>query len=154
VKVEGRQIDLLVANQPNSRLHSQMDMGPVSRAAKVKGREALLIHPDAAAARGIQDGDVVRVFNDRGACLAGAVVGDGIAPGVVRLPSGAWYDPEDPDRPGSLDKHGNPNVLTLDKGTSRLGQGPSAMTALVEIEKWNGDAPPITAFAPPAMSEG
>ena len=144
----------LISNQPKSRLHSQMDMGPVSRAAKVKGREALLIHPDAAAVRGIQDGDVVRVFNDRGACLAGAVVGDGIAPGVVRLPSGAWYDPEDADRPGSLDKHGNPNVLTLDKGTSRLAQGPSAMTTLVEIEKWNGEVPPITAFALPAMSEG
>jgi biotin/methionine sulfoxide reductase len=45
-------------------------------------------------------------------------------------------------------------VLTLDKGTSRLAQGPSAMTTLVEIEKWNGEAPPITAFALPARSEG
>jgi biotin/methionine sulfoxide reductase len=131
-----------------------MDMGPVSRAAKVKGREALLIHRCDAAARGIQSGDMVRVFNDRGACLAGAVVGEGIVPGVVRLPSGAWYDPEEPERPGSLDKHGNPNVLTLDKGTSRLGQGSIAMTTLVQIEKWQGEAPPVTAFEPPTISEG
>ena len=143
----------LISNQPRTRLHSQMDMGPVSRAAKVNGREALLIHPDDAAPRGIQDGAVVRVFNDRGACLAGAVVGDGIAPGVVRLPCGAWYDPEEPGRPGSLDKHGNANVLTLDKGTSRLGQGPSAMTTLVEVETWDAEAPPVTAFQPPAVSE-
>ncbi|MDP7652861.1 MAG: molybdopterin guanine dinucleotide-containing S/N-oxide reductase [Rhodospirillales bacterium] len=143
----------LISNQPKTRLHSQMDMGPVSRAAKVNGREVLLIHPDDAAPRGIQAGDVVRVFNDRGACLAGVAVGDGIEVGVVRLPSGAWYDPEDPSRPGSLDKHGNPNVLTLDKGTSRLGQGPSAMSTLVEVEKWVGDVPPITAFQPPLMSE-
>ncbi|MDP6787259.1 MAG: molybdopterin guanine dinucleotide-containing S/N-oxide reductase [Rhodospirillales bacterium] len=143
----------LISNQPKTRLHSQMDMGPVSRAAKINGREVLYIHPQDAAPRGIGAGDVVRVFNDRGACLAGAAVGAGIAPGVVRLPSGAWYDPEDPNRPGSLDKHGNPNVLTLDKGTSRLGQGPSAMTTLVEVEKWDGEAPPITAFTPPAMGE-
>ncbi|MBT6406323.1 MAG: molybdopterin-dependent oxidoreductase, partial [Rhodospirillaceae bacterium] len=143
----------LISNQPKTRLHSQMDMGPVSRAAKINGREALLIHPDDAATRGIKAGDVVRVFNARGACLAGVEVGDGIEVGVVRLPSGAWYDPEDPSRPGSMDKHGNPNVLTLDKGTSRLGQGPSAMSTLVEVEKWVGDVPPITAFQPPAMSE-
>jgi biotin/methionine sulfoxide reductase len=53
----------------------------------------------------------------------------------------------------SLDKHGNPNVLTLDKGTSRLGQGPIAQTALVEIEKYEGEPPPVTAFDPPPTAE-
>ena len=139
----------LISNQPKTRLHSQMDAGRVSRAAKIEGREPMLINPADAAARGIADGDVVRVFNDRGACLAGARVTDAVRPGVVQLPSGAWYDPAEPDSDGSLDKHGNPNMLTADRGTSRLGQGPTAMTALVEVERFLKALPPITAFDPP-----
>jgi len=50
---------------------------------------------------------------------------------------------------GTLDKHGNPNVLTLDKGTSRLAQGPSAQTTLVQVEKYVSDPPPVSAFEPP-----
>jgi biotin/methionine sulfoxide reductase len=41
--------------------------------------------------------------------------------------------------------------LTLDKGTSRLAQGPSAQTALVEVEKYAGVPPPVTAFEPPLV---
>jgi len=51
----------------------------------------------------------------------------------------------------ALDAHGNANMLTRDKGTSRLGQGPSAHSALVEVERFNGDAPPVTAFVPPEV---
>jgi biotin/methionine sulfoxide reductase len=71
----------------------------------------------------------------------------------VVLPTGAWFDPLDPATPGSLEKHGNPNVLTLDKGTSKLTQGCSAHTCLVEVEKFDGELPPITAFDPPAFVE-
>jgi biotin/methionine sulfoxide reductase len=71
----------------------------VSRANKVQDREPLLIHPDDAAARGIADGAVVRVCNERGACLAGVRVTDAIRPGVVQLATGAWYDPEVPGTP-------------------------------------------------------
>ena len=76
-------------------------------------------------------------------------VSEEIRPGVVQMSTGAWYDPEHPGVIGSLDKHGNPNVLTLDKGTSRLAQGPSAQTTLVQIEKFVGEPPPVTAFDPP-----
>ena len=109
------------------------------------------MHPDDAAARGIADGDVVRVFNDRGACLAGAVLDDGLRRSVVQLSTGAWWDPVAPGDPGALDRHGNPNVLTLDKGTSRLAQGPSAQTALVEVERYDGPVPPVRAFEPPEL---
>ncbi|MEX2644058.1 MAG: molybdopterin-dependent oxidoreductase [Acetobacterales bacterium] len=125
----------LVSNQPKTRLHGQTDQAHVSRASKVAGREPAQINTADAAARGIGTGDVIRVFNQRGACLAGAVVTDGVMPGVIQLSSGAWFDPAEPGRPGSLERHGNPNVLTLDAGTSRLGQGPTSLTALVEIEK-------------------
>ncbi|MDP7666646.1 MAG: molybdopterin-dependent oxidoreductase, partial [Rhodospirillales bacterium] len=60
----------LVSNQPATRLHGQLDTGPISRASKVGGREPIRIHPEDATPRGITEGDVVRVFNARGACLA------------------------------------------------------------------------------------
>ena len=141
----------LISNQPASRLHSQLDNGIIAQEAKVAGREAVTLHPDDAAARNIKDGDVVRLFNDRGECLAGAVISDRISPGIVQLPTGAWYDPTRPGQTGSLDKHGNPNILTRDAGTSSLAQGPTAHSCLVEVEVYEGKPSPITAFRPPRM---
>ena len=141
----------LLTTQPATRLHGQMDMGRVSQQSKVAGREPIRISPTDAACRSIRDGDVVRVFNERGAILAGAVVSDHLRPGVVQISTGAWYDPEEPGTPGCLDKHGNPNVLTLDKGTSRLAQGPSAQTTLVEVEKYAGAPPTVGVFDPPLV---
>ena len=141
----------LVSSQPRDRLHSQMDSGPVSAGGKVAGREAVSINPADAKARGIQDGDVVRVFNTRGACLAGAIVTDTVSTGVVRLSCGAWYDPAD-DSEQALCRHGNANVLTRDEGTSKLGQGPSSATALVEVERFTQDFAPVHAFVAPALA--
>ncbi len=141
----------LVSNQPTTRLHSQYDHSDHSRSAKVAGREPIRLNPLDAARRGIDDGDVVRVFNERGACLAGAVLSPAVAPGVVQLATGAWYDPDD----DGTCKHGNPNVLTRDKGTSSLAQGPTAHTCLVEVERLEGEPPPVTAFDPPTfVAEG
>ncbi|MDQ4060777.1 MAG: molybdopterin-dependent oxidoreductase, partial [Pseudomonadota bacterium] len=142
----------LMSNQPRTRLHSQLDPGSVSRASKIQGREPVWIHPGDAARRDIHTGDVVRIFNERGQVLAGAVVTDLVMPGVVQLATGAWYDPLDPGCRGSLEKHGNANVLTLDKGTSKLAQGPVAHSCLVEIEPWFDTLPPITAFEQPALA--
>src|SRR5262245_48477111 len=142
----------LVSSQPRYRLHSQMDGGPISARGKVAGREAVAINPADAAKRGISDGDVVRVFNSRGACLAGANVTDAVAPGVLRLSCGAWYDPADTNA-NAICAHGNANVLTFDRGTSRLGQGPSSATTLVEIERFTKEAPPVRAFVPPPVAE-
>ncbi|MDH3683483.1 MAG: molybdopterin-dependent oxidoreductase [Acidimicrobiia bacterium] len=139
----------LVSNQPTTRLHSQHDHSAVSRDAKVADREPIRLHPDDAAARGIGEGDVVRVFNDRGSCLAGARISDAVAPGIAQLATGAWFDP---DEDGTC-KHGNPNVLTRDKGTSRLGQGPTAHTCLVEVEQFDGEPTTVTAFDPPTFTD-
>jgi len=139
----------LIANQPATRLHSQLDFGATSQASKVNGREPVRIHPQDAAARGIGDGDIVRLYNDRGACLAGAVLSDALRPGVVQLATGAWYDPDDPAADAPLCVHGNPNVLTSDTGTSRLAQGCTGQLCLVEIERFNGPPPPIKTFDPP-----
>jgi biotin/methionine sulfoxide reductase len=69
------------------------------------------------------------------------------------MATGAWYDPARPGDPDSLCVHGNPNVLTADVGTSRLGQGPSAQSCLVQIERWDGGLPPVKAHEPPAVAE-
>ncbi|GAA3751571.1 molybdopterin-dependent oxidoreductase [Salinactinospora qingdaonensis] len=140
---------LLVANQPSGRLHSQQDMGAHSRSQKVAERAPIRLHPDDAAVRGIGDGDVVRVANDRGSCLAGAVISDDVRPGVVQLSTGAWYDPSGAQAGEATCVHGNPNVLTADVGTSSLSQGCTGQHALVEVERYAGEPPPVRVFTPP-----
>ena len=142
----------MISNQPRTRLHSQLDSGPVSRNSKIFGREPVWMHPEDAAARGLKDGDVVRLFNDRGACLAGLTITDQVRKGVVQLATGAWYDPLEPGVPGTLDIHGNPNMLTLDKGTSKLAQAPASQTALVEVERFEDALPDIKVHAQPAIA--
>ncbi|WP_221358625.1 molybdopterin-dependent oxidoreductase [Streptomyces beigongshangae] len=141
----------LISNQPASRLHSQYDNGDRSLKSKIHGREPVTINPLDAASRGIENGMIVRIHNDRGSCLAGAVVSDDVMPGVVQLSTGAWWDPARPGRSGTLDRHGNPNTLTADRGCSRLSQGPSAHSALVEVELHDGPPPEVLAFAPPHL---
>ncbi len=143
----------LISNQPSTKLHSQLDHGSYSRAEKINMREPILLHPTDAQKRKLKAGDVVKVFNDRGACLAGVTIGDQIRQGVVQMSTGSWYDPLEPGKPGSLCKHGNPNVLTPDKGTSKLAQGPIALTCLVEVEIYRDPLPPVTAFDPPVIIE-
>lgn len=139
----------LVANAPATRLHSQLDFGSYSQGAKVKEREVARLNPRDAAARGIGDGDIVRLYNSRGGCLAAAAVSEGVAPGVIHLPTGAWYDPDPAacERPDCI--HGNPNVLTRDIGTSRLAQGCTGQITTVECVLFDGPLPPIRAFDPP-----
>ncbi|MCU5771673.1 molybdopterin-dependent oxidoreductase [Erwiniaceae bacterium BAC15a-03b] len=139
----------LLSSQPRTRLHSQYDHGKVSQQSKISGREPIWLHPADAAAREIVAGDIVKVFNQRGALLAGVALSEAIMPGVVQMATGAWYDPLDVMQPDSLDKHGNPNVLTEDCGSSRLGQGCTAQSCRVEIVRFDDPLPPITAYQPP-----
>lgn len=143
----------LLANQPATRLHSQLDGGATSQASKVQGREPIRMNPEDAAARGLTGGDVVRVSNDRGACLAGVMIDDRLRPSVVQLPTGAWYDPADPSDPDSMCVHGNPNVLTDDVGTSSLAHGCTGAHVLVQVEKFDGALPPVRAHEPPVIRQ-
>jgi biotin/methionine sulfoxide reductase len=124
----------LLSPQPERRLHSQLDHSKHSQKGKVAGREPITLHPLAAKQKDIKNGDTVRVFNDRGQCLAGAVLDESIRQDVVALPTGAWFNPTDPMLDQSLELAGNPNVLTRDIGTSKLAQGPSSGTCLVDVE--------------------
>ena len=119
----------LLTPQPERRLHSQLDHSAHSQAGKIQGKEIISMHPEAAAARSLSAGDIVRVFNDRGACLAALQLDNNRLKDVVSLPTGSWFSQLD----DFTDANGNPNVLTADIGTSKLAQGPSANTCLVEV---------------------
>lgn len=139
----------IATSHPKGRLHSQL-CGTVMRDTyAVAGREPCVINTADAKARGIRSGDVVRVFNDRGQILAGAVVTDAIRPGVVRVSEGGWYDPAEPGKPGSLCRYGDVNALTVDMGTSKLAQGNCGHTAVGDVEKYKGAAPKTAVFLTP-----
>ena len=140
----------LISGQPENRLHSQLDNGKHSQKMKVKQREMLKINPLDAKQRNLKNRDIVEVFNDRGACLAGIKISDEVMKGIVYLPVGAWYNPHKNE---NFCIHGNPNVLTDDIGCSSLSQGPSAHSTLVEIKKWKKDLPKISVFNLPVINK-
>ncbi len=141
----------LISNQPDNKLHSQLDHGSYSRAAKINGREPIHINSLDASKKSLKSNDLVLVFNDRGSCLASVVINEGIRPGVALMSTGAWYDPIDPTSERSTCKNGNPNVLTPDKGTSSLAQGPIAHTCLVDLTLIDKPMPKVTAYDPPRI---
>ncbi|EIO6635407.1 biotin sulfoxide reductase [Escherichia coli] len=146
---EPEQLQVLSAH-PAHRLHSQLNYSSLRELYAVANREPVTIHPDDAQARGIQDGDTVRLWNARGQILAGAVISEGIKPGVICIHEGAW-----PDLDLTADgicKNGAVNVLTKDLPSSRLGNGCAGNTALAWLEKYNGPELTLTAFEPPASS--
>jgi biotin/methionine sulfoxide reductase len=117
----------LVTNQPAHQLHSQLwqaGEGSMTRPAPCR------INPADAERHGIANGETIVLANDRGRCLAHAVVDPGLRRGVVVMPTGAWFAPDDE---GGPERNGNPNVLTADRGTSALGQACAALSALVRI---------------------
>ena len=140
----------LLSNQPNFKLHSQLDTGQVAANEKSNGRAVIEVNKFDAEDRALSENMVVKVFNDRGSCLASVKISDKIMPGVVNIPTGAWLDPSKSS--GISCVHGNPNVLTNDVGTSKLAQGPTAHTCLVEIKQFYEKAPRINAFDPPKIT--
>jgi hypothetical protein len=142
----------IVSGHPILRLHSQLCGTKLNEKYRIAGREPALMNPTDAAARNIKDGDVVRLFNDRGQILVGVKVTDDARPGVMRVFEGGWYDPAEPGKIGTLDKYGDANVLSLDVGTSRLAQGNTAQTIVAEAEKFTGTPPDVTVFTAPATA--
>jgi anaerobic dimethyl sulfoxide reductase subunit A len=92
--------------------------------------QRVFINPLDALTRGIQDGNEVRVYNDRGVLVLPCRITRRIMPGVVDVPQGAWYKP---DLDG-VDYGGNVNVLTSYRWTP-FAFGSAQQTIMVEIEK-------------------
>jgi len=89
--------------------------------------QAVTINGADARARGIKNGGTVSVFNDRGDIRIAARVTERIMPGVVEVPHGSWYDPDEK----GVDRGGCANVLT---GEAKSPSGSFALnTCLVEV---------------------
>ncbi|WP_347309663.1 molybdopterin-dependent oxidoreductase [Defluviimonas sp. SAOS-178_SWC] len=138
----------VVSPHPWYRLHSQMANSERLRALyMVQGREPVRINTQDAADRGIEDGDLVELYNERGTVIAGAVVSDGIMPGVVSIYEGGWPQLDSKGRCNS----GLVNFLTSTQPSSGFSQATSANTVLVEMRKCEDPEGPNTAYDPPAI---
>jgi anaerobic selenocysteine-containing dehydrogenase len=97
------------------------------------------INPVDARARGLNNGDIVRVYNDRGTVLGIAEVTERMRPGVLHAYYGSGkYDPIEPGKPGSPDRGGCFNILTPARLLSKNTPGMAPNSCLVEIAKWAG----------------
>ncbi|MFT5835986.1 MAG: trimethylamine-N-oxide reductase (cytochrome c) [Sulfurimonas sp.] len=138
----------LVSPHPTYRVHSQLDNTWVQNLHKVQGREPVRISPNDAKKFGVKDGEVVEVYNDRGAVLAGVVVTKTIRDGVVAIEEGAWYSPEDATENKSRCNSGQANLLTSSRPTSQMAQATTANTVLVSIRKAGAVKPNLAYSAP------
>jgi len=119
---------LCVTNHPRWRVHSQHDDMQWLReieTCKIVGPDGyayqtVWIHPSDAEKKGIRNHDVVKIFNDRGALLAGALVTERIMPGCVDIDHGARWDPI---VPGELDRGGAINTIAPRKRSSKNATG-------------------------------
>lgn len=140
----------LISGQPDTRLHSQNDRGIESLSNKICGREPACLNPETAKNLDLNEGDIIQLYNKRGACLAGLRLDTGLRVDCISLSTCAWLDLQEIDGE-VIDVHGNPNVLTLDKGTSELAQGNIAHTTLVKVKKWTKTLPELSINKPPII---
>lgn len=125
------------------RLHSQLHNSDIKDTQS--DLEPALINPNLAKDKGIKNGDVVLVYNDRGGVLAGARLSDDVPYKCIVIAQGAWYD-----KCGDICINGNVNVLTSSAPSSNLSQSNIAHTCSVDIKKY--DKKHIkTCFLPPKI---
>lgn len=133
---------LLVSNHPRWRIHAQLDDVPWLReieTCKVKGPdgyfyEPVWINPKDAARLGIEDGDVVKLFNERGNVLGGARLTERIMPGALYQDHGARIDSIVAGR-GGLDRGGANNLICPSATSSKNAVGEVTNGFLIGIEK-------------------
>jgi anaerobic dimethyl sulfoxide reductase subunit A len=116
----------LLTNHAKRRANAQFDSIPWLKECVPQN---IILNVEDAQERKINDGDRVRVFNDRGETIVPARVTERTLPGVAILPAGAWYDPDEK----GIDRGGSANVLTNDEPSP--GGAFPFNTTLVQIEK-------------------
>lgn len=95
------------------------------------------IHPEDAEKKGIKDGDIVKLFNDRATVLCAAVVTQRVHPGVIHsYASSASYDPIEKGNPDSPDRGGSVALLTPGRMMSKNVAGMAPNSCMIDIEKW------------------
>lgn len=132
---------LLVSNHPRWRMHAQLDDAIWFReipTCKVKGPDGYLyepvwINPVDAEKLKVKTGDIVKIYNERGAVLGGAYITNRIMPGSVYMDHGARADiislEDNIDRGGAID------LIAPDKITSKNAAGMVVSGYLVNVEK-------------------
>jgi anaerobic selenocysteine-containing dehydrogenase len=110
---------------PKTHLFLNSTFPNQARQAAAQPEPFVAVHPDDAAARGVTDGTLVRVFNDRGSFVASAVVSDDVRAGVVASPMGWWRR----SWPGGLSCQ-----ATTSQRLTTLGQAPTFNDNRVELE--------------------
>jgi anaerobic dimethyl sulfoxide reductase subunit A len=96
--------------------------------------QRVFINPIDAAGRGIADGDLVRVFNDRGATILPCRLTERIMPGVIDIPQGAWWAPDE----NGIDRRGCVNVLTSERWTP-LAFGTAQHTVMAQAQRMKAE---------------
>jgi trimethylamine-N-oxide reductase (cytochrome c) len=145
---------LCMSNHGRWRMHAQCDDIIWNREVetmKIRAKdgyqyEPIWMHPSLAGERGIKHGDIVKVWNERGAVLCGAYVTERLIPQTVYVDHGARIDPI---IPGILDRGGAINLITPTNNTSKNATGMAVSGFLVdlakvsdeEMEAWQNDYP-------------
>ena len=131
---------LFMSNHGRWRVHAQCDDINWIReiqTCKVRGYDGYMyepcwLHPQTAAERGIKNGDIVKVFNERGIILGGAFVTERLMPGVAYMDHGARIDPI---IPGKLDRGGSTDLIAPGGIISKNCPGMATSGYLVEVER-------------------
>lgn len=137
----------VVSPHPFMRVHSQMANAECSKHLNIQGREFALVSEEDARERGVKDGDLIEVYNDRGAVIVGARVSPNIMKGVISIYEGAWLSKDSKGRCNS----GAINVLTTSVAASDLSQATSANTCLASFRKCTDAEGPNRAYEPPVV---
>jgi trimethylamine-N-oxide reductase (cytochrome c) len=131
---------IMISNHPRWRTHAQGDDISWTRetpTCKVKGWDGYLyepvwINPQDAEARGIKDGDIVKIFNEKGIVLAGARVWERLIKGATYVDHGSrcdWIIP------GKLDRGGAINLISPSGTSSKNALGMAESGYLVDVQK-------------------
>jgi anaerobic selenocysteine-containing dehydrogenase len=136
----------LISPHPRFSFHTQMDGKSLWNEEIVHHRRliggyrywVLRMNKKDADARGLKDGDIIKVWNDRGAVACALTVTNRLKPGIVHsYSSGGGYDPQgEPGNPKTVDKGGTINQLVPSKFMSKNCAGMAPGSCLVQIEKW------------------
>ncbi len=117
----------VIGNHYLERVHSTHDNNAITNEAFP---QRVFLNPVDAVKRGLKTGDKAKVYNDRGIMIIPCRVTSRIMPGVISIPQGAWWTPDE----NGIDRRGNVNVLTSERWTP-LAFGTAQHTIMVQVEK-------------------
>ena len=104
---------------------ASMPLADVAARMESERIHCVLVHPDDATARGIDDGSPVRIHNDLGEVVCEARVSDSVRRGVVSIPKGAW---------SRSSMNGSTSTALSPDDLQSVGNGACFNDARVEVE--------------------